>query len=364
MQKKKFCNATNCRYPYSHILSNHICSICNQYGHGQCDHNNSNRINNLRNTAIQSIPTEMQCRVHNCNNKWTHTTEGHQCYQCGLFHGSTECIISSVEKSHGSHKYINNNINIYDRLQPYNNIYIIDTIGMGCLNYIRKKNSIISILFMHSSMWGQYGTTEDLDNRPLLYKFINGLTELSSVIIEERPYNNNLPPPPSLSPSPPAPPPTSPPSVPPPVPPPSATQFTLRPPPPLSPPSRPRPPPPPPSAPISRAAPLNPSPSAPIIQHSAERGFFQSPPPTSPPPPLPARRRRRPAPPRPPPYQNPPPPIKNIICPGCRTENNYKEIFDIKGLDQKCIICFENDITKYFSKCKHAYICDSCFYKL
>jgi hypothetical protein len=51
---------------------------------------------------------------------------------------------------------------------------------------------------------------------------------------------------------------------------------------------------------------------------------------------------------------------KYIECPICRTKNNKKDILEIKGLSEKCKVCFENDIDRYFSKCNHACICSNC----
>ena len=53
-----------------------------------------------------------------------------------------------------------------------------------------------------------------------------------------------------------------------------------------------------------------------------------------------------------------------IECPFCRTDNISKEIMEIKGSDHKCIICDEENIEIYLSKCKHSHICKKCCYKL
>ena len=39
---------------------------------------------------------------------------------------------------------------------------------------------------------------------------------------------------------------------------------------------------------------------------------------------------------------------KYLECPICRTENNKTEILEIKGLSEKCKVCFENDVDKFF----------------
>ena len=54
----------------------------------------------------------------------------------------------------------------------------------------------------------------------------------------------------------------------------------------------------------------------------------------------------------------------SIECPFCRTINTSKEIMEIKGSNGNCIICDDETIEKYFSKCKHSHICSICCNKL
>jgi hypothetical protein len=54
----------------------------------------------------------------------------------------------------------------------------------------------------------------------------------------------------------------------------------------------------------------------------------------------------------------------SIECPFCRTLNNSKEIMEIKGSNSNCIICDEENIEIYLSKCKHSHICSKCCNKL
>jgi hypothetical protein len=54
----------------------------------------------------------------------------------------------------------------------------------------------------------------------------------------------------------------------------------------------------------------------------------------------------------------------SIECPFCRTVNTSNEIFEIKGSDNKCIICDDDKIEIYLSKCKHSHICKQCCNKL
>lgn len=56
---------------------------------------------------------------------------------------------------------------------------------------------------------------------------------------------------------------------------------------------------------------------------------------------------------------------KIIKCPICRIENiikyNQKKI---TGLEEKCSICFDNNIEIYFPNCGHTCICFNCLQKL
>ena len=47
---------------------------------------------------------------------------------------------------------------------------------MGCEIYIRKKNDSIQSFFLHNDRRGQYGS--ELDDMPILDKFIEGLVEI------------------------------------------------------------------------------------------------------------------------------------------------------------------------------------------
>ena len=55
---------------------------------------------------------------------------------------------------------------------------------------------------------------------------------------------------------------------------------------------------------------------------------------------------------------------ENIECPLCRTMNNTKEIFEVKGSEDICKVCLENNIEKFFSKCNHSCVCNRCYKEL
>ena len=43
----KFCKVKNCRFPLTHVTSEHKCGICNNKGHGQLECNNIKLIQKL-----------------------------------------------------------------------------------------------------------------------------------------------------------------------------------------------------------------------------------------------------------------------------------------------------------------------------
>ena len=51
-------------------------------------------------------------------------------------------------------------------------------------------------------------------------------------------------------------------------------------------------------------------------------------------------------------------------CPLCRQEHYHSEVFQVKGNDSKCVVCYTNDVRNYFSICGHACVCDECFSQL
>ena len=55
---------------------------------------------------------------------------------------------------------------------------------------------------------------------------------------------------------------------------------------------------------------------------------------------------------------------EDIECPLCRTVNNTKDIFEVKGSEEICKVCLENNVEKFFSKCSHSCICKRCYNEL
>ena len=53
-----------------------------------------------------------------------------------------------------------------------------------------------------------------------------------------------------------------------------------------------------------------------------------------------------------------------ILCPICRKLNKKSKCLEMKGLSEKCKICYENEIEILFSECGHPCICKICLYQL
>lgn len=53
-----------------------------------------------------------------------------------------------------------------------------------------------------------------------------------------------------------------------------------------------------------------------------------------------------------------------ISCPICRKSNNVKNINQAYGMEEKCKICLEKPVSKFFSECGHAVCCDECYESL
>ena len=53
--------------------------------------------------------------------------------------------------------------------------------------------------------------------------------------------------------------------------------------------------------------------------------------------------------------------IKKFECPICRTDGDAKNIFEVKGNDDTCKICLDNNAEVYFPNCKHICCCKKCF---
>lgn len=180
-EQNKYCRVEGCRFPWSHVTSNHLCP-CGQRGHGQIECGNPNKINLLANYYNQILPVSKQCKFNTCNNKETHSTEAHHCENCGeRNHQWSDCIIQSLDYHINKYsEYGSINLSMFDYhnfLIDFNNVYLDEYAGMGCTLFIRKKNNKVESLFMHSDAWGQY----NVDNTPIYNKFIQGCDNITEI---------------------------------------------------------------------------------------------------------------------------------------------------------------------------------------
>jgi hypothetical protein len=53
-----------------------------------------------------------------------------------------------------------------------------------------------------------------------------------------------------------------------------------------------------------------------------------------------------------------------VECPVCRTPNEKTKIVKAYGIEDKCKICMESNVERFFSECGHAVACEECFTKL
>ena len=182
------CVVKGCRFPFSHVVSSHICGKCNMKGHGQNECGNSIKIEEL-NKDKTTIPFNLLCCVKNCKDNNLHTTEGHKCEYCNNFgHDDSECPIKKWNNkikngtTFGQSKELyleKKNLQLQARKQMGYNEHKVYTKMFGDLGstwYARRNNIFnkIELFFMHYDNWGQYGP--DTDNKPLLNAFISGYT--------------------------------------------------------------------------------------------------------------------------------------------------------------------------------------------
>lgn len=251
------CKVHNCRFKFSHTTIGHKCGECGDYGHGVMECKRDTFKNYLR-QYHQDKFTDVStfCNRPNCPTKDTHMSVAHLCPYCNVRnHDSEECIIThnitrinTIPEAGKLRRFLRN----------YNNVYIMQYAGMGCRYYIKKVDTL-SAIYIHADCLGQYGP--ETDDSPILYKFIEGLIDVSLDIQED-----------------------------------------------------------------------------PVVNDGGDDGDNGS-------------------------YSEPE--DSTIIkCPLCRTENNKTEILNIKGSSESCSVCYDNNVDKYFSKCEHACVCNSCYKKL
>ena len=90
------CKVQGCRYPNCHTTVAHRCGNCNQYGHGQMECNNVNAISNLVQYLEEAMPDNRWCEYSNCTYPWSHSSESHHCFICGKrgSHSAKQCPVN------------------------------------------------------------------------------------------------------------------------------------------------------------------------------------------------------------------------------------------------------------------------------
>ena len=166
-----YCKVKNCRYPSSHLTLGHQCGKCKNFGHGIFECGNVDLVMNLLvKFKDQQLKPEQHCQIVDCKYKDYHTTDGHKCKKCGRFHSSNECIIDNTIVK----QFITTNSILLNCLshEQYAQLYL----GAGCQIYIKKYNSNLSGIFMHSDSWGQYD--KDSDDTPIWKLFLHNFKKI------------------------------------------------------------------------------------------------------------------------------------------------------------------------------------------
>ena len=175
-----YCNSLNCRFSHTHTTFSHKCGLCSEYGHGAMECNNILNMKKLLTHIQKEIPKEQQC---NCRFGKFHTIEGHKCKSCNTYgHMYYNCDkITCIAPQDDDDNIDSETLKIIEsRMSDVDGkIYMLLYTGMGCM-YYAKRNYIgdkISLFFMHSDAWGQYGY--ESSDIPKLKEFLNGYKPLN-----------------------------------------------------------------------------------------------------------------------------------------------------------------------------------------
>jgi hypothetical protein len=173
------CKVSQCRYRYTHTTHDHFCGTCSTYGHGMIECNRDTLKNNLLKYHTDELPVELQCNIPNCPRKKYHTFGAHHCINCKRRHPESECIIQTYEYWENRMDQYNDypNFNKEEFRTNYFGKYVVLSLGMGCLLFVKNDAGFLMGLFMHSDNWGQYGP--DTDDTPIHNMFIRGFQYIS-----------------------------------------------------------------------------------------------------------------------------------------------------------------------------------------
>jgi hypothetical protein len=169
------CKVKGCRFNSYHITRFHQCGKCKETGHGMIECGDNELCKNLVKYYNDNIAKP--CKSIFCDDRHTHTTEGHICLFCNK-NTSNHLRYCPKDNSVGKELEDNSLIEKYNYLK--NGEYSVDYAGMGCSNYIRRNifSNKLELIFMHSDMWGQYG--DDTSELPIFKAFIYKYNEIKT----------------------------------------------------------------------------------------------------------------------------------------------------------------------------------------
>ena len=96
----QYCQATQCRFSWSHVTSSHLCGRCKRFGHGELECGHESAIADLTQHCVgESLPPELHCTVNGCTYKSTHQSVAHHCRLCLQNHSSYDCPKTKVSQT-------------------------------------------------------------------------------------------------------------------------------------------------------------------------------------------------------------------------------------------------------------------------
>ena len=97
-----FCKVKGCRFSNFHTTVAHRCGLCAQYGHGQMECNSVQKKQNLIQHLEDTMPPYRRCEFANCTYPWSHASESHHCFVCGIrgTHSAPTCPVNHTNNRH------------------------------------------------------------------------------------------------------------------------------------------------------------------------------------------------------------------------------------------------------------------------
>jgi len=194
-----YCKVDGCRYAASHTTVAHRCGKCGGYGHGQVECENLLAIRNLSFYYQETIPFDERCTEPMCDNRASHTVDGHVCVLCDGICGAhlNRCPNGGNSRVSVTDDPLSIGFDPRPNAESQNiefGHYITFYGGMGCAWYARRNasNGKLEYFFMHSDSYGQYG--EYSSDVPRMRAFIRGykMQEIRDDFSEENQLNVNM----------------------------------------------------------------------------------------------------------------------------------------------------------------------------